>query len=219
MEDKFKTILTPSMVDFREKASKFIAYAFPVETEEEAQKVVEILWKEHIKATHICYAYKLGLDDNKYRINDDGEPSGTAGKPIYGQILSNHLTDIIICVVRYYGGTKLGVSGLIAAYKEAAGEAINQSAIVEKTLCNGYLCATDYEHMGQVMNVLKELDIKIIDKKFETDVELKIALTLSESSSMLKRIKANLLNFELNRIDDETSVSFCSFNKIEIIKL
>jgi uncharacterized YigZ family protein len=217
--DSFLTLASPSSYDFKEKASKFIGYAYPVETEEECQVIVQNLWKQHHKATHVCYAYKLGLGNDRFRINDDGEPSGSAGNPIYGQILSKGLTDVLICVVRYYGGVKLGVSGLITAYKEAANEVLNQSTFVEKVLAQSYILKTDYEHMGQIMNILKDEQITLIHKQFLEHVELTIALSLSEIKPRINRIKARMLNYELDRINDETQIDFCDFLPSNYLKI
>lgn len=160
--DEYLSIENESTGIYREKASKFLAFAFPV-TDEEAVKInLDQLRKRFHDANHHCYAYRVGSTNQQYRVNDDGEPSGSAGKPIYGQILSAGLSDILIVVVRYFGGTKLGIPGLIHAYKTAAREAINQAVIIKKTLTTEAVVTFPYESMNQIMRVLKEESVKIV---------------------------------------------------------
>jgi uncharacterized YigZ family protein len=179
----------------------------------------EQLWKQHPKATHVCYAYKLGLDDNAFRINDDGEPSGTAGKPIFGQIISKKLTDVGVYVVRYYGGTNLGASGLIAAYKETAQLALDQAVIVKKSLYQLHELTFEYDHMGQVLNDLKHLNVHIVEKQFFDFAKVIIAVQLSSDDLIIKKLKARMLDFSIDRISDETEIDFCTFVKKEVVKL
>lgn len=218
-KNEFFTIKDACTAELREKASKFLGYAYPVESDVAGQAHSDMLWKMHPKATHVCYAYKIGIDDNMHRINDDGEPSGTAGKPIYGQILSKNLTDVGVYVVRYYGGTKLGASGLIAAYKDAAKLTLDEAEIVKKTLHQCYELSFSYDHMGKVLNDLKHLNIHIASKKFEASAVVDIAVPLSEALETIRKIKASLLDFSLDRIDDETTIDFCTFVKKEVIKV
>ncbi len=218
-KNEFYTISNQPTAELREKASKFFGFGFPIETELDGVSHAELLWKQHPKATHVCYAYKIGLDDNVYRINDDGEPSGTAGKPIYGQILSKNLTDIGLYVVRYYGGTNLGASGLIATYKETARLTLAQADIVKKSLFQCYELAFSYEHMGQVLNDLKYLNIAIVEKNFDENAKVVIAVQLSDDEGVIKKIKARMLDFSIDRINDKTEIDFCTFAKKEIVKL
>ena len=161
--DIYHTISEDAVTDTREKASKFIAFAYAVQTELQVEQKLEMLWKLHPKATHICYAYRLGSDQNRFRMVDDGEPSNTAGKPIYGQILSHDVTDVVVFVVRYYGGTKLGASGLIAAYKDAASEVLTLAGREEKREMMRTIFTIDYAEMGQVLNALKWVEFEIGD--------------------------------------------------------
>jgi uncharacterized YigZ family protein len=219
MKVKFNTISEKSIAELREKASKFIAYAFPIEEEREVEEIITTLWKEHIKASHICYAYRLGTDGVIYRTNDDGEPSGTAGKPIYGQLLSRDVTDVLLCVVRYFGGTKLGASGLISAYKEAASLCLVHSTIVTKSLQQKFKLKTSYEHMGNVLNHIKSLNLSILDKVFLDDVEVEFIIPLEEVGMIIRKLKAALLGHELDRITEDTTVDFCKFEIGEIVKV
>ena len=214
----YLTVKEQSYAEIREKASRFFTVVCPVTTDEEANAVLASLWKAHPKATHICYAFKLGLGQDSYRINDDGEPSGTAGRPIYGQILSSGLTDVAIFVIRYYGGTKLGTSGLISAYKEAAKAGIDQATIVEKHIKEIYLLQFDYQHMGKVLNELKNLHFDIITKEFNEDPAVEIAINKGDGPQNLAVLKAKLLEISLDRIDDATEVPFCKIDLINEIK-
>ena len=155
LTDSYQTIASPSEGEYKEKGSKFLAYAYPMDAESDLDGFIASLRDIHPKARHYCYAYKLGLDGTRFRANDDGEPSGTAGKPIYGQILSFGLTNVCIIVIRYFGGTKLGASGLIHAYKEASKAALDNAAIIEKYLYISYQLTFGYDHMGHIMNALK----------------------------------------------------------------
>lgn len=213
--DTYLTINQASEGEYKEKGSKFLAYAFPMDTESDLEVFLQGLKEIHPKARHYCYAYKLGIDNNRFRTNDDGEPSGTAGKPIYGQILSNGLTNVCIIVIRYFGGTKLGASGLIHAYKEAAKEAIGNTEIIEKHLYTTYKFSFGYEHMGHILNVLKDLDIEILHKTFEADCNVIIQLRLSTEDTYLHRIKAKLLQKTVEEVTSETKIEFCLIEKME----
>lgn len=171
-DDTYFTIASPSEGLYKEKGSKFLAFAYHVETEVEVKEHVERIKKEYFDARHHCYAYILGARKDAFRINDDGEPSGTAGKPIHGQLLSKDLTNVLVVVVRYFGGIKLGVSGLINAYKTAARDALDQAKIVEKTIDLGYHLHFEYPLMNDVMRILKEYDIPPSNPKYELDCEL-----------------------------------------------
>jgi uncharacterized YigZ family protein len=210
LRDSFLTITGPSEGIYKEKGSKFLAYAYAIEDESELDFYLELLHDEHPKARHYCYAYKLGLDQNRYRANDDGEPSGTAGKPILGQILSYELTNLLIIVVRYFGGTKLGASGLIQAYKEAAKEALQAATIIEKYISVSYILKFDYEHMGHIMNVLKETEAEITAKLFDDTCRVHISVRQSQENQMFHRFKAKLLQKSMEEVSAETVVDFCT---------
>ena len=190
---KYKTISSESVGEFRDKGSKFLAYAYPVRDEKTVAQHLEILKKEHPKARHWCYAWRMGLDKNNYRANDDGEPSGTAGRPILGQIDSFGLTNVLIIVVRYFGGTLLGTSGLIQAYRESASDALSQAIIVEKTVCDFYQFTFDYTQMPDVMNALKKMDLEVLNKDFGEKGNLQIAIPIDKIDETLLRFKALVL--------------------------
>ena len=176
MNDTYKTILSPSEeILFKEKNSKFYGYAFPVTSEEEIKKNLDILRKQHYGAVHFCYAFQIGTDKIQFRANDDGEPSNTAGAPIYGQIQSFGLTNILVVVVRFFGGIKLGVCGLISAYRTSAQMALEVSEIIEKTIDIHYIISFDYKNMNKVMRVIKEKNLEIISQKMEMSCEIEIA--------------------------------------------
>ena len=165
-EDTYKTIIGVAEGIYTEKRSKFIAIAIPVHTVEEIKQHLDIYQKKYYDARHVCYAYMLGHERKDFRANDNGEPSGTAGKPILGQINSNGLTDILIVVVRYFGGIKLGTSGLIVAYKAAAAEAIANATIIEKTVDDEIAVAFEYPFMNDVMRIVKEEEPEILEQSY-----------------------------------------------------
>lgn len=176
-QDIYKTILkSPEPILFKEKNSKFFGYAFPVINEEEAKTHIEELKKIHHSARHWCYAYQIGAEEINYRANDDGEPNNSAGMPIYGQIQSFEVTNILVVVVRYFGGVKLGVGGLISAYKTAAQMVLETAEIVEKTINIHYIIKFDYINMNKVMRIIKEKNIDIINQKMEMSCEIEIAI-------------------------------------------
>ncbi len=201
MTDSFLTISKPSNGEFKDRGSKFLAYAFPASTEDEWQSALDQVKKEHPKARHFCYAYRLGLDRNNFRANDDGEPSGTAGRPILGQIDSYGLTNVMIIVVRYFGGTLLGTSGLINAYKLSAEAALNNSKIVEKVLEDVFRINFDYAYMGEVMNAVKKLDINIVHQYFQEIAYVEIAIRKTESTTTLTKLKALLCKVSLEEAE------------------
>lgn len=166
-DDTYKTIATKSEGIYKEKGSKFIALAYPVTTEDEIKEIIAGLKKEYYDARHHCYAYILGPDKSAYRQNDDGEPSGTAGRPIYGQLLSKDVTNVLLVVIRYFGGIKLGVSGLINAYKTAAKDALDNNTIIEKTIDEKYRVTFDYTEMNSVMQILKDPFVQINNQSYE----------------------------------------------------
>lgn len=175
--DTYKTIASASEeVLYKEKNSKFFGYAFPVSTEEEVKEIITQLKKEHHSARHWCYAFQFGTETIYYRANDDGEPNNSAGMPIYGQIQSFDVTNILIVVVRYFGGVKLGVGGLITAYKTAAQMALEVSEIIKKTIDKHFLIKFDYQNMNKVMRVIKEKNLDIVSQKMELSCEIEIAI-------------------------------------------
>lgn len=197
MEDVYKTIETPAEGLYKEKGSKFIALAYPVRTEEAVKEIVEEIKVRYYDARHHCYAYRLGADKKKFRANDDGEPSSTAGKPILGQILSYDLTDILIVVVRYFGGIKLGVSGLINAYRAAAADAIGHARIVEKTDDEVFRIKFDYTVMNEVMRVVKEEEPEVMSRDFSMECRMTLSIRKQNAfrlSSRLQQIES--LSFE-----------------------
>ena len=164
-EDSYKTIAKPSEGSYSEKRSKFLAYAFPVQNEQEVKARLAEIQKKHWDARHHCYAYILGPHKDAYRQNDNGEPSGTAGRPIYGQLLSKDLTNTLVIVVRYFGGIKLGVSGLQNAYKVAAKEALDAAVIEERTIQEQYRVVFEYVKMNDIMQILKDPEIQVLDRQ------------------------------------------------------
>lgn len=182
IKDTYKTITKASEeVLFKDKNSKFYGYAFPVTSEEEAKEHLEELKKKHHAARHWCYAWQLGKTDHHYRANDDGEPSNSAGMPIYGQIQSFDVTNILIVVVRYFGGVKLGVGGLINAYRTAAQMALEASKIVTRTVNLKFEIAFDYPEMNKVMRVIKENNLNVIEQKLELDCKIYISVRKKEA--------------------------------------
>jgi uncharacterized YigZ family protein len=189
-DDTYRTIAANSRLIYKEKNSKFISLAIPVKTEIEVNEHLRVIKKEFYDANHHCYAFRLGSDKNIYRFNDDGEPSGTAGKPIFGQILSFDLTNLLIVVVRYFGGTKLGVSGLINAYKTAARNLLTDSIIITKTIDETYNIVFDYKNMNSVMKILKDNDIKPLDSNFENICYVRISVR----KTLTEKLKSKLSN-------------------------
>lgn len=201
MQDTYKTIATASEeILFKEKNSKFFGYAFPVSTEVEIKNHLEILKKQHYGAVHNCYAFQIGTDSIQYRANDDGEPSNTAGTPIYGQIQSFGLTNILVVVVRYFGGVKLGVGGLITAYRTAAQMALEASEIVEKTIDIKYSIHFDYKNMNKVMRVIKEKNIEINSQKMDLDCEI-IVSTRKKNAEIVFDIFNSMFEINIKKLD------------------
>lgn len=195
-EDTYKTIIGVAEGIYTEKRSKFIAIAIPVHTVEEIKQHLDIYQKKYYDARHVCYAYMLGYERKDFRANDNGEPSGTAGKPILGQINSNGLTDILIVVVRYFGGIKLGTSGLIVAYKAAAAEAIANATIIEKTVDDEIAVAFEYPFMNDVMRIVKEEEPEILEQSYDMDCLMKLRIR----RSMMGKLRARLEKVETARI-------------------
>ena len=164
-DDSYKTIAKPAEGSYSEKRSKFLAYAFPVQNEQEVKQRLAEIQKKHWDARHHCYAYILGPHKDAYRLNDNGEPSGTAGRPIYGQLLSKDLTNTLVIVVRYFGGIKLGVSGLQNAYKVAAREALDAAVIEERTIQETFRVTFEYVKMNDIMQILKDPNVQVLDRQ------------------------------------------------------
>ena len=199
--DIFKTIKSASEETlFKDKNSKFYGFAFPVNNEDQVKNELEKVKKIHPNAGHHCYAYQIGVEDIIYRANDDGEPNNSAGMPIYGQIQSFDITNVLIVVVRYFGGTKLGVSGLINAYRSSAKITIESSEIIEKTVEVYFKIIFDYDMMSKVLRILKEKNIEIIQQKLELNCEYIIAVRKKESKSILEFFK-NLYKVEIEALE------------------
>ena len=183
--DSFKTIAFPTEeILYKEKNSKFYGYAFPINSEEDVKALIDPLKKKHFNAVHFCYAFQTGINPIYFRANDDGEPSNSAGMPIYGQIQSFGVTNILVVIVRYFGGTKLGVGGLISAYRTAAQMTLEISPIITKTINVHYLISFDYKNINKVMRVIKEKNIEIITQKMELNCEIEIATRQKNAESI-----------------------------------
>lgn len=184
-DDIYKTITKPAQGElFKDKNSKFYGYAFPVTNEDQIKQHLEAIKKEHYAARHWCYSYQIGTETLQYRANDDGEPNNSAGMPIYGQIQSFEVTNILIIVVRYYGGVKLGVGGLINAYRTGAQLTLEASKIVERTINKEFQLLFEYKNMSKVMRILKENDVEITNQKLELDCLLEISVRKNHSSKV-----------------------------------
>lgn len=185
---------------FKEKNSKFIGYAYPITSENEVKIHIENLKKEHFSARHWCYAYQIGTETIKFRANDDGEPSNSAGMPIYGQIQSFEITNVLIVVVRYFGGVKLGVGGLISAYKTTAQLTLEEANIIEKTIDKHFKITFDYKNMNKVMRIIKEKNIDIINQKMEMNCEIEIA-TRKKNAKEIFDIFTTLFEIEIEEVE------------------
>lgn len=186
VKDCFKSISQLSTGLFKDNGSKFLAFAYPVTTEEEIKSIIQNLKKEYYDARHHCYAYRLGHTGSIWRMNDDGEPSSTAGRPIYGQILSAELSDILVVVVRYFGGIKLGVPGLIRAYKTSTADAIANATIIEKIATEPYNIIFDYLQMNAVMKRLKDLGLTPTNQSFDLNCSLRVDVRLTLIENFLE---------------------------------
>ena len=189
MEDKYLTINAPSEGLYKEKGSKFIAFAIPVSNVEQIKTILEEKRKEHHDARHVCYAYILGVDKADYRSNDDGEPSGTAGRPILGSLLSAGVTNVLIAVVRYFGGTKLGTSGLINAYKVASADALENAEIVEKTVDEEIHISFDYLVMNDVMKIIKDVAPQVMSQQFDNNCNMVLTIRKGDAPNLIERLK------------------------------
>lgn len=194
--DSYHTISKPSEGIFKDKGSKFIAYAYPFQSETKLKEIIQELKTLHPKARHHCYAYRLSPDRSIFRVNDDGEPSGTAGRPILNTLLSKDITNVLVVVVRYFGGTLLGVPGLINAYKAATEDAINQSIIIQKKVQDVYKVNFDYSLMNDLMKLIKEENLEAFDQIFDLSCELKLAINQAELHKIITKLE-NLENLKL----------------------
>lgn len=200
MDDTYKTIVSASEeILYKEKNSKFYGYAFPITSEEEVKPIIEKLRKQHFGAVHWCYAFQTGIDKIYYRVNDDGEPSNTAGMPIYGQIQSFGITNVLVVIVRFFGGVKLGVGGLISAYRTTAQMALENSEIIEKTINKHFVIKFDYKNMNKVMRVIKEKNLDVISQKMELSCEIEIA-TRKKNAETIFDIFNTMFEIEIEEV-------------------
>ena len=207
IKDTYTTIAKATEeILFKEKSSKFFGYAFPIESEEEVKPIIEQLRKLHPNAVHYCYAYQIGTEKISYRANDDGEPSNTAGAPIYGQIQSFGVTNVLLVVVRIFGGIKLGVGGLISAYKTTAQLVLEEAEIIEKTIDISFLISFDYKNMNKVMRVIKEKKLAIVTQTIKLENDSGVALgkieikTRKKNAEIIFDIFDNLFEIEIKRL-------------------
>lgn len=200
-KDTYQTLAAPAYGEFKDRGSKFLAYAFSVNDTEEIEAALLEVRKEHPKARHHCYAYRLGMDQYNYRANDDGEPSGTAGRPILGQIDSAGLTNVLVVVVRYFGGTLLGASGLINAYKKSTAVALQEGTVLEKTVEEVYTLRFDYAHMSKVMNAVSKPPFQVVEQRFSTTAELDVAVRQSLQEEALRQLKAQVAEVYLEEVE------------------
>lgn len=193
---KYKTIQAPSKGEYKEKGSKFIGFAHPINSEEEFKTVIKTIKEEYADAIHHCYAFCYGVNQESYRYSDDGEPSGTAGKPIYGQILSHEITNVCIVVIRYFGGTKLGVGGLITAYKTAALEALSNAQIIEKELEIEYTIEYNYEDTSFIERALNDFNAIIIKKDFSSKCYSELRIPLNKKEEFEQKLNQFIIKKE-----------------------
>ncbi len=207
IKDTYTTIAQATdEIIFKEKSSKFFGYAYPIQSEDEVKPIIDILRKQHPHAVHYCYAYQIGTEKISYRANDDGEPSNTAGAPIYGQIQSFGLTNVLLVVVRIFGGIKLGVGGLITAYKTTAQMVLEEAEIIEKTIDIHFLISFDYKNMNKVMRVIKEKKLDIVTQTMELEEDSGLALgkieikTRKKNAEIIFDIFDTLFEIEIKRL-------------------
>lgn len=199
--NSYKTVEIESQGLYKEKGSKFISYAYPVESTEQIGEIVARLKKEYYDARHHCYAWRLGYDGAQTRANDDGEPSSTAGKPILGQLLSSEITNVLVVVIRYFGGTKLGVSGLIRAYKEATIDALQNNCIVEREIETFVNVTFGYEQMNSVMKVIKECEPRIVEQNFDNLSTIKLSICKARETLLLSKM-GDILGVIVEKIEE-----------------
>lgn len=201
VKDSYNTIKEASEGFFKDRGSKFFGYAYPYASEQELKAKIEELKKEHHTARHHCYAYRFKQDYSVYRANDDGEPTNSAGKPILGQIDAKDLTNVAVVVVRYFGGTKLGVGGMMNAYKTAALEALNNAEIIECTIDDVYKVNFGYPEMNTVMRFIKELGVEIVDQKMELDCEIQFSIRQKDANKAQEKF-SGLKNISIKKMED-----------------
>lgn len=188
-DDTYKTINKPSEGIFRDRGSKFIAYVFPIRSEDEIKDLLQTIRSEHPKARHYCWALRLSPDRSIFRLNDDGEPSGTAGRPILNTMLSFDITNVFAVVVRYFGGTLLGVPGLINAYKTATLEALNQATVIEKTVNDIYEVLFEYLNMNDVMRIVKEENLEVLNQNFDNNCSIEISIRKAQVNQVIGKLE------------------------------
>lgn len=202
-KDTYLTIAAPAETIYKEKSSKFLTYAWPVTDAEQVKELLEGLRKRYYDATHHCYAYRIGYYGDQFRANDDGEPSGTAGKPILGQLVSRDVTNCLVVVVRYFGGTKLGVSGLIDAYKSSTALVLDEAEIVERTIDREITITFPYASIGDVMKVIKEEKPKVREQIFDNTCRIELSVRLSREASLMGKLKdISGISIIINNPDD-----------------
>ncbi len=202
MKDTYRTIIKPvTDIIYKDKSSKFIGYLYPVTTEKEVKKYLEAVKKEHFSARHWCYAYQLGKEHFTYRANDDGEPSGTAGLPIYRQIQSFELTNVLLIVVRYFGGIKLGVNGLITAYKTTAQLTLQEAEIEERTIGFTYRIIFDYKDINKIMKIIKDRNLTIVSQSLEMNCILLVEVRKAEAS-YIEQLFQQLYEVTIEKLED-----------------
>lgn len=192
-EDTYRTIASPAEAIIKERSSKFLCYAYPVSDPEQVKPLLDALRKKYYDATHHCYAWRIGAKGEQFRINDDGEPSSTAGKPIYGQLLSQDVTDILVVIIRYFGGTKLGVPGLIAAYKDSTVAVLESAEIVERTVDRVFKICFPYVVMNDIMKAVKELQPVIVSQTFDNLCQMTLAIRESKADHLYEKIKEYII--------------------------
>lgn len=202
MEDTYRTISQASQGEFKDRGSKFIAFAFPIYQNDDWQKRMQEIKKLHPKSRHFCFAYRIGMDKNNFRTSDDGEPSGTAGRPILGQIDSFNLTNVFVVVVRYFGGTLLGTSGLKNAYKNSSKIAFENANIIQKTVEDIYKFTFDYALMSNVMNAIKKLKLEIVNQDFGNIGVVEIAIRQGEKEEIMKKLRSQIAKIRIEEIDE-----------------
>lgn len=187
-DDTYKTIAQPTEALFRDRGSKFLAFAYPISSDSEVKPMVANLKLLHPKANHHCWAVRLGIDRSVFRVNDDGEPSGTAGRPILNSLLSKNITNVLVVVVRYFGGTLLGVPGLINAYKTATEEALSQAKVIEKTVNDIYTITFEYLQMNDVMRIIKDEQLQIIEQKAELNCKIRFSVRKNQVEQVISKL-------------------------------
>ena len=198
MSDTYKTIIAPTEGIYKEKGSKFLSFAIPVSNADEVKEIVKNYRKEYYDSRHVCYAYMLGAERKEFRANDDGEPSGTAGRPILGQINSRELTNILVIVVRYFGGILLGTGGLVVAYKEATTDALDQAEVIEKTVDETISIVFDYVLMNEVMRIIKDTNAQISSQNFEDQCAMQLSIR-KQDAGLLSAKLAKIFGLQIKK--------------------